>query len=116
METIRVSIKAFIETCLSDGADMKVGVVARTTRLRDQLAKQLRDDGFKVSIVNHRQRLSRKDAQVFAMTLHRAKGLEFDGVVVVLDRDLDEHLRKLAYVGMTRAKTRCTIFSSAKLI
>jgi len=115
MEAIRVSTKAFIETCLSDGADMKVGVVARTTRLRDQLAKQLRDDGFKVSIVNHRQRLSRKDAQVFAMTLHRAKGLEFDGVVVVLDRVLDEHLRKLAYVGMTRAKTRCAILSSAKL-
>ena len=112
MEAIRVSTKAFIETCLSDGADMKVGVVAR---IRDQLAKQLRDDGFKVSIVNHRQRLSRKDAQVFAMTLHRAKGLEFDGVVVVLDRVLDEHLRKLAYVGMTRAKTRCAILSSAKL-
>jgi superfamily I DNA/RNA helicase len=78
--------------------------MANTTRLRDQLAKHIREAGYKVATVNHRERLSRKDAQIFAMTLHRAKGLEFDAVAIAVNRDLDDRLRQLVYVGMTRAK------------
>ncbi len=80
-------------------------------RLRDQLAKALREGGLRVATVQHRERLSRKDAQVFAMSLHRAKGLEFDAVVVVLKSALDAHLRQLAYVGMTRAKRLARVYT-----
>ena len=110
MEAIRDGIRGFIEQCLADNRDSKVGVMAPTTKLRDQLAKQIREAGYKVATVNHRERLSRKDAQIFAMTLHRAKGLEFDAVVIVVNRELDENLRKLVYVGMTRAKRAAQLY------
>lgn len=84
--------------------------MASTVKLRDQFAKQIREAGHKVATVNHRERLSRKDARIFAMTLHRAKGLEFDAVVIVVDQALDERLRKLVYVGMTRAKRAARLY------
>lgn len=87
--------------------------MAPTTKLRDQLAKQIREAGYKVATVDHREGLSRKDAQIFAMTLHRAKGLEFDAVVIVANRELDENLRKLVYVGITRAKRAAQLYSSS---
>lgn len=113
MEAIRDGIRDFIEQCLADSRDSKIGVMAPTTKLRDQLAKQIREAGYKVATVNHRERLSRKDAQIFAMTLHRAKGLEFDAVVIVVDRELDEDLRKLVYVGITRAKRAARLYQPA---
>ncbi len=110
METIRDGIKHFIEQCMDDNRDSKVGVMAPSAKLRDQLAKQIREAGYKVATVNHRERLSRKDAQIFAMTLHRAKGLEFDAVAIVVNRELDENLRKLVYVGMTRGKRAALLY------
>ncbi|NEX22947.1 AAA family ATPase [Thiorhodococcus mannitoliphagus] len=110
MESIRDGIRDFIAQCLEDNHDTKIGVMAPTVKLRDQLAQQIREAGYKVATVNHRERLSRKDAQIFAMTLHRAKGLEFDAVAIVVNRDLDEHLRKLVYVGMTRAKRAARLY------
>jgi len=112
MEAIRDGIRDFIGQCLDDNPDAKLGVMAPTVKLRDQLAKQIREAGYKVATVDHRERLSRKDAQIFAMTLHRAKGLEFDAVVIVLNRELDENLRKLVYVGITRAKRAARIYSA----
>jgi mRNA-degrading endonuclease RelE of RelBE toxin-antitoxin system len=110
MESIRDGVGDFIRECLDDHHDTKIGVMAPTAKLRDQLAKQIRETGYKVATVNHRERLSRKDAQIFAMTLHRAKGLEFDAVVIVVNRVLDENLRKLVYVGMTRAKRAARLY------
>ena len=63
-----------------------------------------------MATLDHRERLSRKDARIFAMTLHRAKGLEFDAVAIVVNRELDENLRKLVYVGMTRAKRAARLY------
>ncbi len=63
--------------------------------------------------------------RVELMTLHRAKGLEYDCVFVCgfvdgliphlrsLDRDVDEE-RRLAYVGMTRARNRLYLSYSAR--
>jgi DNA helicase II / ATP-dependent DNA helicase PcrA len=68
------------------------------------------------------------DDKVTIMTLHAAKGLEFDSVYLAgweegifpSQRALDEHgnsaleeERRLAYVGITRARKRCTIMSAA---
>ncbi len=63
--------------------------------------------------------------RVELMTLHRAKGLEYDCVIVCgfvdgliphqrsHDRDVDEE-RRLAYVGMTRARNRLYLSYSAR--
>lgn len=110
MQAVRDGIQDFIAQCLEDNRDTKIGVMAPTTKRRDQLAQQIREAGYKVATVNHRERLSRKDAQIFAMTLHRAKGLELDAMVIVVNRDLDDNLRKLAYVGMTRAKRAARLY------
>lgn len=110
MEAIRDGIGDFIEECLKDNRDTQIGVMAPTLKLRDQLARQIREAGYKVATLDHRERLGRKDARIFAMTLHRAKGLEFDAVAIVVNRDLDENLRKLVYVGMTRAKRAARLY------
>lgn len=110
METIRDGLRTFIEAALDENRDIKIGLMATTVRLRDQLARQIREAGYKVATVNHREKLSRKDAQIFAMTLHRAKGLEFDAVAVVVNRELDDRLRQLVYVGITRAKRMAQIY------
>lgn len=110
METIRDGLRTFVRTALDENRDIKIGLMATTVKLRDQLAKQIREAGYKVATVNHREKLSRKDAQIFAMTLHRAKGLEFDAVAVVVNRQLDDRLRQLVYVGITRAKRMALIY------
>ena len=71
---------------------------------------------------------SQEDAKVTIMTIHAAKGLEFDSVflagwedgVFPSQRSLDEggiaaleEERRLAYVAITRARKRCTILHAA---
>lgn len=101
---------AFIRQALEAGPTAKIGVMTTTTRWRDQLAKHLREAGYRVATVEHRERLSRKDAQLFAMTLHRAKGLEFDAVWILVPGGPDDRLRQLLYVGMTRAKRMAQLY------
>jgi hypothetical protein len=110
MEEVHEGLEGFIRNALEENKDIKVGVMAFTTRLRDQLAKHIREAGYKVATVNHRERLSRKDAQIFAMTLHRAKGLEFDAVAIVVNKEMNENMRKLVYVGITRAKRAAQLY------
>lgn len=110
MEAIHEGLEEFIREALKENQGTKIGVMANTTRLRDQLATHIREAGYKVATVNHRERLSRKDAQIFAMTLHRAKGLEFDAVIVVVNKEMNDEMRKLVYVGMTRAKRMARLY------
>jgi exodeoxyribonuclease V alpha subunit len=50
---------------------------------------------------------------VYAMTIHKSQGSEFDRVVVVLPHNSSPLLsRELLYTGITRAKTHVTIVSS----
>ncbi len=55
--------------------------------------------------------LERDGAKVTVSTIHKSKGLEFDTVIMVAQKPIqnDQDLR-LYYVGMTRAKNRLTIF------
>lgn len=78
-----------------------------------------------VSLVTERRR--KAQAQVTLMTLHAAKGLEFDTVFLPgggrglpNQRSLDEtgargleEERRLAYVGLTRARQRAYVFHAA---
>ncbi len=50
----------------------------------------------------------------FAMTVHKSQGSEFDEVVVVLpEAPSPLNTRELLYTGLTRAKRRVTVYTSA---
>ena len=54
---------------------------------------------------------------VFAMTVHKSQGSEFDEVVVVLPSRISPILtRELLYTGLTRAKKRVTVVGPAAVI
>lgn len=87
-----------------------VCVIASSEKNREALAKQVQGVGLScVTITAQANHSDSRDAVHFA-TMHRAKGLEFDAVVVVAP---DSYLgapeetanqRKLLYVALTRAK------------
>jgi len=48
---------------------------------------------------------------VFAMTIHKSQGSEFDRVLMVLpEKDTPVLTRELVYTGITRAKQRCELY------
>jgi superfamily I DNA/RNA helicase len=85
-------------------------VVAPTRAIRDNAEKVFRSKGMNTHIVDANKKDTSDPAAVRFSTMHRAKGLEFDQVLVVApDRflgpaaeTLDE--RRLLYVAITRAK------------
>ena len=62
--------------------------------------------------VFHPSRLPKYDA-VYAMTIHKTQGSEFEHVAIVLPKQTEHKLlsRELLYTGITRAKTKLTISS-----
>lgn len=54
---------------------------------------------------------------VFAMTIHKSQGSEFANVAMVLpDKDNPVITRELVYTGITRAKSRLTIFAELDIL
>ena len=54
---------------------------------------------------------------VFAMTIHKSQGSEFDSVLLVLpDADSRVLSRELVYTGITRAKRRVLLMGSEDLV
>ncbi len=54
---------------------------------------------------------------VFAMTIHKSQGSEFDDVLVVLPERVSPVLtRELVYTGITRAKRRVSVFGSEAVL
>ncbi|AIT10062.1 exodeoxyribonuclease V subunit alpha [Candidatus Francisella endociliophora] len=53
---------------------------------------------------------------VYAMTIHKTQGLEFDEVAIILPPEDNEALTKqLLYTGITRAKTKLDVISAQKI-
>ena len=53
---------------------------------------------------------------VFAMTVHKSQGSEFDEILLVLpDRDAPVLTRELVYTGFTRAKERVSVWGDEGL-
>ncbi len=85
-------------------------VVAPTRAIRDNAEEVFRSKGMSTHVVEANKRDTSDPSAVRFSTMHRAKGLEFDQVLVLApDRflgtpadTLDE--RRLLYVAMTRAK------------
>jgi len=87
-----------------------VCVIVSTTDARNTFAKQFEKDGFKTSVIDENHNLSSTTETVYFSTMHRAKGLEFDRVIVISPSEYlgnpveTDSKRKLIYVALTRAK------------
>jgi exodeoxyribonuclease V alpha subunit len=54
---------------------------------------------------------------VYAMTVHKSQGSEFDRVVIILpDRDVPVLSRELLYTGITRARERVEIWGREPIV
>jgi len=96
-----------------------VCVIAPSEKLRETLAQQVTAAGFScVTITAHTNHADSRGVVHFA-TMHRAKGLEFDSVVVVApeayfgDPEATANQRKLMYVALTRAKRTAALICLA---
>lgn len=94
----------------ADGQAPSICVIAWSEKTREAMAKQLQSAGLTgVTITAQSNHADARDTIHFA-TMHRAKGLEFDAVVVVTPQDFfgdaeqTVNQRKLMYVALTRAK------------
>ncbi len=112
LEAAAVQATDFVRRLRSEATDSppSVCVIASSEKHREAMAKQLLSAGLAgVTISAQSNHADARDAVHFA-TMHRAKGLEFDAVVVVapetffLDPEETSSQRKLMYVALTRAK------------
>lgn len=85
-------------------------VITYSNDVRDASAKVFARAGLKTAVIDENHNLSNTMEIVYFSTMHRAKGLEFDQVIVIspseyLGDPLDtDSKRKLIYVALTRAK------------
>jgi AAA domain/UvrD-like helicase C-terminal domain len=84
-------------------------VIAPNRSLRDQVRKHLQSLGAATHTIEANEKDSHDSSKLRFATMHRAKGLEFDQVLVIAQKTAMEgedadHNRKLAYVALTRAK------------
>ena len=87
-----------------------VCVIAPSEKLREMLAQQATATGFPCVTITAQTNHAHSRGAVYFATMHRAKGLEFDSVVVVAPEayfgapEETSNQRKLMYVALTRAK------------
>lgn len=93
-----------------DGSSPSVCVIASSEKNREAMSSQLQAAGLPcITISAQSNHADSRDVVHFA-TMHRAKGLEFDVVVVVApsgffgNPEETQNQRKLLYVALTRAK------------
>lgn len=93
-----------------NGERLSFCVVGHSERVRDGLAQQLQAAALACATITAQSNHAGAQDVVHLATMHRAKGLEFDCVVVVAPASYlgapedTEGLRKLLYVALTRAK------------
>ena len=96
-------------------ASRTCAVLVRSAAARDAVEQRLRAEGFKTAVIDKEVSSELSPGVVRFVTLHRAKGLEFDNVVVIGRRDalgeVEEtaHERMLLYVALTRAKWQASL-------
>jgi superfamily I DNA/RNA helicase len=98
-----------------DGYSNSTCVIASSQQVRDSLTRQFLIAGFATAVIEENQNMSSDGRCIHFATMHRAKGLEFDRVIVVTPSAyLSEHSetdqkRKLIYVALTRAKREAVL-------
>ena len=99
----------------ADGHAGSTCIIVNSQAVRDTIARQFLSAGYKTSVIDANQNLSDDAAAINFATMHRAKGLEFDQVVVIApssflnDPKETESQRKLIYVALTRAKREAVL-------
>jgi hypothetical protein len=94
----------------TDGHIKNTCIISSSQAVRDSLARQFSAAGFPTSVIDASQNHSDDKNAIHFATMHRAKGLEFDRVIVVTPSGYlgvpaeTEPTRKLIYVALTRAK------------
>ncbi|MDO8777988.1 MAG: AAA family ATPase [Burkholderiaceae bacterium] len=98
-----------------DGHAGSICIIANSKSVRDVLARQFGVAGYQTSVIDANQNLSAEGAAIHFATMHRAKGLEFDRVLVIAPSSFlaepaeTESQRKLIYVALTRAKREAVL-------
>lgn len=99
----------------ADSSASSVCVIAQNRALRDAAERRVASKGIETRIIEANEKDPPDQVAVRFATMHRAKGLEFDQVVILgsasilgeLSDTADE--RRLLYVSLTRAKRRANV-------
>jgi superfamily I DNA/RNA helicase len=90
--------------------------MAESRASRDQLMAALRAAGYAVESIEPDTHVSAEANCLLFATMHRAKGLEFQNVIVtsttVLQGDRAAVAPQLLYVALTRAKQRAALLTA----
>lgn len=90
-------------------------VMVPTKHEAQEVTKVLKSSGIASTLIGPDERDRADSSAARVATMHRAKGLEFDEVVLILppgglDGTAQEDRRRLQYVAITRAKRKATVF------
>jgi len=95
----------------ADGVSLTFCVITSSEKTRESMAFQLQAAGRRCVSITAQSNHADAEGVIHLATMHRAKGLEFDCVVVVTPKsylgevvEQTEAQRKLLYVALTRAK------------
>jgi superfamily I DNA/RNA helicase len=92
-------------------------VIAESQKVRDAFAKHFQASGLASAVIDENLNAGSKHGVTYFATMHRAKGLEFDRVIVVAPKAYlgdpleTDSKRKLIYVALTRAKREAVLFT-----
>ena len=101
----------------TDGHINSTCIIASSQAVRDSFSRQFSVAGYATSMIDANQNHSAEASAIHFATMHRAKGLEFDRVVVIAPSSYlglpqeTEAKRKLIYVALTRAKRDATLIT-----
>jgi superfamily I DNA/RNA helicase len=100
-----------------DAVDLGVTCITAESRAaRDQLMSAVRSAGYVVESIEADRRVNTEANCLLAATMHRAKGLEFQNVIVtsttVGKGDRREVAPQLIYVALTRARQRAALLTA----
>lgn len=90
-------------------------VIAESQKSRDALAKHFQSNGQQTAVIDETQNAGPVQGVTYFATMHRAKGLEFDRVIVLAPKSYmgdpleTDSKRKLIYVALTRAKKEAAL-------
>lgn len=109
-DAIQVAVEHVLAWTGEEAASIRpsICVMTHSRNQRDQVAQALKAHGITVSTIEADTGDTAANDTVRVSTMHRAKGLEFDRVVVLAQGMLDsmEHdFAQLVYVALTRAKS-----------
>jgi superfamily I DNA/RNA helicase len=92
-------------------------VIASSKKMRDALARHFQSNGLHVAVIDENQNAGATHGTTYFATMHRAKGLEFDRVIVLAPKTYlgdpleTDSKRKLIYVALTRAKKEAAMLT-----